>query len=157
MTFRTTQLLTLILLGALLLTTPAIAQMPYGPPAQPMAPYGQGQATPPPYPQPPQQSPGQYAPQAPSGQPYPGAQQQQPMRYAFRPELSNQQYGECLGLERNWKNLWQQYAQGYRQAQSMNTSDPRYVQMTYYLANLRSQVDAAWNAFSGKCIYFRSR
>jgi hypothetical protein len=145
------QLLTVLWLASLLLASPASAQNPYVPPAAPMAPYGPQ----PPvaqYPQPAAPRPGPYTPQA-----APGAQQQQPLHYAFRPDLSNQQYGECLGLEQNWKNLWQQYAQGYQQVQYMNQSDPRYAQLTYYLADLRRQVDAAWAAFSSKCVYFRAR
>jgi hypothetical protein len=120
-----------------------------------MSPYSPGAPSVPQYPQRTPQAPGQYAPQTQRPQ-VPASQRQQPQEYAFRPNLTNQEYGECLGLERNWKNLWQQYAQSYQQAQYMSPSDPRYAQMSNYLLGLRGQLDAAWNAFT-KCIYFRSR
>ncbi len=89
------------------------------------------------------------------GQTAPGPQQ--PLEYAFRPDLTNPQYGECLGLEKNWKMLWQQYAQAYQQAQMMNPRDPQYAQMSYYLRNLKTQLDTAWQNFSSKCVYFPRR
>jgi hypothetical protein len=124
------QNLKLILLVLLLAAIPSIAlgQVPYpsqSPPAQPLGP--------------PQQVPGP---------------QQQPMEYAFRPELTNPEFGECLNLEKVWRAAWQRYAQEYQRARMMNPSDPQYAQMTYYLRNLKQQLDASWQAFSGKCIYF---
>ena len=38
--------------------------------------------------------------------------------------------------------------------QWMNQRDPNYVQMTYQLRDLKLQLDAAWHAFSSRCIYF---
>jgi hypothetical protein len=105
-----------------------------------------------PYPAPPPMPP----PPGQPGQPAPGPQQ--PLEYAFRPDLTNPQYGECLNLEKNWKMLWQQYAQAYQQARWMNPRDPQYAQMSYYLRNLKTQLDAAWQNFSSRCVYFpRSR
>jgi hypothetical protein len=101
------------------------------------------------------------APPSPPAQPVqPGQmapQQQQPAEYAFRPELTNPQFGECLNLEKNWKMLWQQYAQAYQQARWMNPRDPQYAQMSYYLRNLKNQLDAAWQNFSSNCVYFPGR
>ncbi len=96
------------------------------------------------------------APPAQPGQQALGPQQQ--LEYAFRPDLTNPQFGECLNLEKNWKMLWQQYAQTYQQARWMNPQDPQYAQMSYYLRNLKNQLDAAWQNFSSRCVYFpRSR
>jgi predicted transcriptional regulator len=39
----------------------------------------------------------------------------------------------------------------------MNPQDPTYQQMGYYLNQLKGELDAAWSAFSGKCIYFPAR
>ena len=85
------------------------------------------------------------------------APQQMPSEYAFRPNLSNPEFGECLQLERNWKTLWNSYYQAYYHAQRMSPSDPQYQQMAAYVNNLRYQLDAAWSNFSGKCIYFPRR
>ncbi|MCL4538747.1 MAG: hypothetical protein M1378_03990 [Bacteroidetes bacterium] len=104
---------------------PAPAQ-PMGPPAQPMGP-------------PPQQVPGP---------------QQQPSEYAFRPDLTNPEFGECLQLEKAWQAAWQRYAQEYQRVRWMNPRDPQYAQMTYYLRNLKQQLDATWQNFSGRCVYF---
>lgn len=120
----------LVLLTWLLLTIPlaALGQAQYsGQPAQPQPTV------------PPRQVPGP---------------QQQPTEYAFRPDLTNPEFGQCLNLEKTWRDLWQRYAQGYQQARMMNPSDPRYAQMTYYLGNLKQQLDAAWQNFSGRCVYF---
>jgi len=94
-------------------------------------------------------------PAAPPGGP-PGGQapRQGGLQYAFRPDLSNPQYGECLNLERNWQHLWHTYNQLYHYAMMMNQRDPNYVQMTYQLRDLKLQLDAAWHAFSSRCIYF---
>jgi hypothetical protein len=105
---------------------------------------------------------GPYYPPAPGMQPpVPGQQAapgpQQPTEYAFRPDLTNPQYGECLGLERNWQELSQRYAMEYQRAAAMNPRSPEYAQMTRYMQGLRQQVDQAWNIFSSKCIYYRTR
>lgn len=114
------------------------------------------------------QAPFQGVPQAPQIQPQgqrPAAQQrgpaqppqQMPSEYAFRPNLSNPEFGECLQLERNWKTLWNSYYQAYAHAQGMSPSDAQYQQMAAYVNNLRYQLDAAWSNFSQKCIYFPRR
>ena len=94
-------------------------------------------------------------PTAPPGSP-PGGQvpRQGGTQYAFRPDLSNPEYGQCLNLEKNWQNLWHTYNQLYHQATSMNQRDPNYVQMTYQLRDLKQQLDAAWHTFSSRCVYF---
>jgi hypothetical protein len=106
------------------------AQVPYPPP--PLAP--------------PPAQPGQMAPDP-----------QQPLEYAFRPDLTNPQFGECLNLEKNWKMLWQRYAQEYQRARMMSPQDPQYAQMSYYLRGLKAQLDAAWQNFSSNCVYFPRR
>jgi hypothetical protein len=94
-------------------------------------------------------------------QPIPGQPQapgpQQPAEYAYRPDLTNPQFGECLGLERDWQALSQRYAMEYQRAVGMNPRSPEYAQMTRYMQGLRQQVDQAWNIFRSKCIYFRTR
>ncbi len=85
------------------------------------------------------------------------APQQMESEYAFRPNLSNPEFGECLQLERNWKTLWNYYYQAYSHAQSMRPSDPQYQQMAAYVNNLRYQLDAAWSNFSQRCVYFPRR
>ncbi|MEJ2717608.1 MAG: hypothetical protein P8182_10780 [Deltaproteobacteria bacterium] len=113
-------------------------------------------------------SQGPYTPQGrypPQGPPPPGAQappparmpQQQPLEYAFRPDLTNPQFGQCLQLESQWKALYQQYYQQYQRARSINPRDPAYARYTYYLRDLKRQLDAAWNNFSGRCVYFPAR
>lgn len=92
--------------------------------------------------------------QIPQRQPLRQQAQQTPSEYAFRPNLTNPEFGECLQLERNWKTLWNSYYQAYYHAQRMSPSDPQYPQMAAYVNNLRYQLDAAWNTFSQKCIYF---
>jgi len=124
-----------------------------------------------------------YPPQAPVAPPMPGAQQQyapqrQPQRqpqqpprrqqtqppaqdqrneYAYRPDLTNPEFGECLNLEKNWQGLWQRYAEMYEGARWMNPQDPQYAQTAWYLQHLKGQLDAAWYTFSSKCIYFPQR
>jgi hypothetical protein len=90
----------------------------------------------------------------PAYQPAPGQQQQEPAKYAFRSDLTNPQYGECLNLERQWQNFWHMYAAEYAKASRMNPRDPVYAQMTYRMQALKRQLDVAWANFSGKCIYF---
>lgn len=149
--------------AAILISATASAQWPYAPPAPPSAPPPLPPSAP--YsPQPqavPQPAPPAAQPQYPAHmqqQQAPQAQQsQERQEYAFRPDLTNQQYGQCLGLEKNWRTLWQQYAQGYQQAQTMSPQDPRYAQMSYYLADLKRRLDAAWYQFSSQCIYFPSQ
>jgi hypothetical protein len=94
-------------------------------------------------------APSQPMPQAP--------QQQQPLEYAFRPDLTNPEYGECLRMEKNWQALWQRYAQAYQQFMMMRPTDPQYRQMAVYAQGIKQQLDAAWNAFSGRCVYFPQR
>jgi hypothetical protein len=122
---------TLILLIFLLIAIPAgiSAQAPYPAQSRPTQPM-----------QPPQQ--------------VPGAQQQQPAEYAFRPDLTNPEFGECLNLEKTWQAAWQRYVQEYQRVRWMNSRDPQYAQMTYYLRTLKQQLDAAWQNFSGRCVYF---
>jgi hypothetical protein len=105
---------------------------------------------------------GQYPMQPPPAQmgPPPGAppsgpaqQPQRPLEYAYRPDLSNPEFGECLQLEKRWQSLWQSYAQAYQTATSMTPRHPQYQQQASYVNSLKAQLDAAWNAFS-KCIYF---
>jgi len=79
------------------------------------------------------------------------------MEYAFRPNLTNPEYGECLQLEKGWQGLWQRYAQFYQSLQGMSPSDPQYSQTVYFMQQLKNQLDAAWNDFSSKCIYFPRR
>jgi hypothetical protein len=79
------------------------------------------------------------------------------MEYAFRPDLTNPQFGECLRMEKNWQALYQQYYQYYRGFQGMARNDPRTMEMSYFLNSLKSQLDAAWQNFSSRCIYFPKR
>lgn len=95
--------------------------------------------------------PGAYGP--PMGQ----APEQQPLEYAFRPDLTNPQYGQCLQIEKQWRHLWEQYYQYYQQHRTMNPADPAYAQLTWHLRNLKQQLDAAWSQFSSQCIYFPTR
>ncbi len=82
---------------------------------------------------------------------------QQSTEYAFRPELTNPEYGECLTLEKNWRGLWERYHQLYQQTRTTNPADPYYQMMIYQARQLRMQLDIAWQAFSSKCIYFPRR
>jgi len=95
----------------------------------------------------PQQPP---PPQAPQQQPYGNPQPQSADQYAFRPNLSNPEYGECLQLEKNWKSLYFRYYQQYEQARLSGAA----ASYAPYLQSLKQQLDAAWNAFSSRCIYF---
>jgi hypothetical protein len=81
----------------------------------------------------------------------------QSQEYAFRPDLTNPEFGECLQLEKNWKVLWGRYTQMYEQTRWMHPSNSQYIQTTYYLQQLKMQLDAAWNTFSSRCIYFPTR
>jgi len=105
-----------------------------------------------PYPMQPPQAPMGPPPQA--APPGPPQQQQQQLEYAFRPDLTNPEYGECLQLEKTWKALWQRYAQAYQTAMAMTPRHPQYQQQASYVNGLKAQLDVAWNAFSGKCVYF---
>jgi len=102
-------------------------------------------------------------PQVQPAQPMPGPtgppvqQQQRPQEYVFRPDLTNPEYGECLGLERNWQAMWHRYTQEYQRVVMMNPRDPNYGQMTRYLQGLKQQLDQAWGIFSSKCVYFPTR
>jgi hypothetical protein len=151
------------------MSTAALGQWPYAPPAPqvpptplpPSAPFypQQAPAVPQPVPQGTRSPQYQYPVPAPRPQQPQQSQQAQQQRqeYAFRPNLTNPEYGQCLGLEKNWKNLWQQYAQGYQQAQSLSPQDPRYAQMSYYLVDLKRRLDDAWYQFSSRCIYFPAK
>lgn len=91
-------------------------------------------------------------------QPQPGARPQgYPSEYAFRPDLSNPEFGMCLKMEKQWKRLWHRYYQLYQQARMMNPNDSQYQQMVYYLNFVKSQLDTAWYEFSSKCVYFPRR
>ncbi|MEW6349798.1 MAG: hypothetical protein AB1646_12100 [Thermodesulfobacteriota bacterium] len=85
----------------------------------------------------------------------PPPQQGAGFAYTFRPDLTNPQFGQCLGLEKQWKGLWQQYYEAYQNATQMYPGDPRWAQVTHYLANLKQQLDAAWHQFSSQCVQFR--
>ncbi len=98
--------------------------------------------------------PGQFPPAQPMGPPQQVQGQQQPTEYAFRPDLTNPEFGECLNLEKIWRAAWQRYAQEYQRARMMSPSDPQYPQMSYYLRNLKQQLDTTWQTFSGRCVYF---
>lgn len=98
---------------------------------------------------------GQYSPMpyqrvGPPGTP----QQKMPSEYAFRPDLSNPEYGNCLQLEKNWKALWHRYNQYYNQVQMMNPGHPQFGPTTRYLQGMKLELDAAWNTFRSNCIYF---
>jgi hypothetical protein len=161
----------LIALALALTTTISWAQLPL-PPAPPGHPPGfpapfprshiqpvPEQQTPPlatrPQPAPQQQAPN---PGSQALQPVPQQQQAQPggqpLEYAFRPNLTNPEFGMCLKLEKNWKALWNTYYQLYSQLRMMNPNDPRYAQMVRYAYGVKAQLDAAWQNFSSRCIYF---
>lgn len=97
----------------------------------------------------------QYAPAPPQAPPQP--QQQAPLEYAFRPNLTNPEYGECLNLEKSWQAIWNRYYQEYQRMAWMNQSDPQYQQTAFYLQTMKQQLDAAWNNFSSRCVYFPRR
>ena len=124
---------------------PSVPQMyppsPTNPPQAPVQPGPPGQPV---QPQPVQPQPGQ-------------SQGGHPSEYAFRPDLSNPEFGRCLNLEKRWKALWQRYYQLYNQARMMNPNDRQYAQLTYYVQVVKQQLDAAWREFSGKCVYFPER
>lgn len=141
----------LLLTAPVFLPQPCRSQAPY-PPRAPVAPdVAAPQPAQPRRPQPPPRRP-QPGPEA---QPQP--QGQQPTEYAFRPDLTNPEFGECLQLEKNWKNLYNKYYQIYSYARTMNPEDPQYAQTAYYVQHLKSQLDMAWNTFSSKCVYFPRR
>jgi len=79
---------------------------------------------------------------------------QQPLEYAFRPDLTNPQFGECRQIEKNWKAVWQQYYYTYEQIRMMSPQDPRLQQMLSHAHQLKRQHDAAWQALCDRCIYF---
>lgn len=137
---------------------PAIcpAQAPYPPPT-PMAPPppGPGQVQPMLPPQAPVQQ--QPAPGMPMQPQQPPGQGSGSLEYAFRPDLTNPEFGVCLNLEKQWKDLWQHYYQLYSQIRTMNPNDPRYARLTYYAQGMKAQLDAAWNDFSSRCVYFPQR
>lgn len=143
-----------VALATLFMIAPATiyAQAPY-PPQAPMAP-----AQPGPQPQySPQRQPQMQPQQAPQGQQAQPPGQSQQGEYAFRPNLTNPEYGECLNLEKNWQGLWRRYAEMYEGARWMSPQDPQYAQTAWYLQHLKSQMDAAWYTFSSRCVYFPQR
>ncbi len=107
--------------------------------------------------QPPVQGVPQQGQQPRETRPVPGEHAAAGTAYAFKPDLTNAQYGRCLSMERHWKNLWQQYNEGYNNARQMYPADPRLTELSYHLANLKQQLDAAWQQFSSECIYFPQR
>jgi|WetSurMetagenome_2_1015567.scaffolds.fasta_scaffold679970_2 hypothetical protein len=143
-----------LFLGMFLITGAVFAQAPF--PAQvPQAPQQPAQPTlPPPVPGAPMQP---YPPQP----AFPQPQQQQPqqgrLEYSFRPELSNPEYGQCLQLEKHWKALYLKYYQDYSNVRWLSAGDPNYQFYISQLQGLKQQLDAAWQAFSNKCIYFPRR
>jgi hypothetical protein len=60
-------------------------------------------------------------------------------------------------MEKNWHALYQQYYQYYQGFQRMARNDPKTMEMSYFLNSLKSQLDAAWQNFSSRCIYFPKR
>ncbi|MFH1112539.1 MAG: hypothetical protein V1792_01335 [Pseudomonadota bacterium] len=136
-----------VVMTAWIISAECPAQAPYAPPSAPQAP-----VVPPAAPVQPPQAPG--VPVQP--QPVP-RQSDSPLEYAFRPDLTNPEFGQCLNLERQWQALWQRYYQLYSQVRMMNPADPQYAQTTYYATMVKSQLDTAWNEFSGKCVYFPKR
>jgi hypothetical protein len=101
------------------------------------------------------QAPPLLMPVDPSAPPPQQAPQPSSGEYAFRPDLSNPEYGQCLQLEKQWKSLWNTYNQYYQQARTMPPNSAEHSQTAYYLQQLRMQMDTAWNNFSSRCIYFR--
>ncbi|MBM3302194.1 MAG: hypothetical protein FJY85_19865 [Deltaproteobacteria bacterium] len=100
--------------------------------------------------------PVQREPQRPAQRP--GAQPEgERLEYAFRPDLTNPEFGMCLQLEKNWRGLYERYYQLYHQARMMNPQDPQYAQFAYYLNTLKSQLDTTWYEFSSRCVYFPRR
>lgn len=139
---------------------------PGGPPGLP-APFPRPQAQPAPQ----QQMPPAGSQPIPQQQvPPPGSQPVQPLppqqgaqpgalpqEYAFRPDLSNPEYGMCLKMEKNWKALWNNYYQLYNQLRMMSPNDPRYAQMARYAYGVKARLDAAWQSFSSRCTYSPQR
>lgn len=138
----------------LALALDAAAQLPQ-PPSAPLAPV-------PPHPGlRPQRAPQQQMPPAAQSPQPPQQQQTQPggqqLEYAFRPDLTNPEFGMCLKLEKNWRALWQEYNQLYNQLRMMNPQDPRYAQWAQYAHALKARHDAAWQNFTNSCVYFPHR
>jgi hypothetical protein len=105
----------------------------------------------------PQPAPSVRPPQVGGAGPSPqGSDPQKPLEYAYRPELTNPEFGNCLSLEKNWRGLYQQYYREYEQLRMVDTRDPQYSAYVYRLQQLKQQLDAAWSAF-GPCIYFPGR
>jgi hypothetical protein len=127
----------IVIVGVSVLTFAQWPNAPQAPEPPQVAPPGSRQAPPPPQ----------------SG----GVRQERPLEYAFRPELTNEEYGRCLKMEKHWKGLWQRYYDYYRQFAYASSQDPSYAQASYHLNQLKQELDAAWNAFSGQCVYFPAR
>jgi hypothetical protein len=95
------------------------------------------------------------------GQQVPGTQpgiqtqpEQMPLQYSFRPNLSNPEYGECLGLEKRWKELHTQYATEYERARYVRPGSTNFNNYMIYIQNLRYEAEKAWMNFSSRCVYF---
>ncbi len=111
------------------------------------SPYGQPQ----PYSQPGSQyQQGSYPSVAPSPD-QPG------LRYAFRPDLNNYQYGQCLTMERQYMEMWHQYREAYMKITMMGQRHPMYGALTQQIQAMKQQMDTLWNNFSGTCIYYPSQ
>jgi len=106
----------------------------------------------------PYSAPGQYRSAPDQARPGRGVPQaEMPQEYAFRPDLSNPEFGNCLQLEKNWKGLWDRYTNYYHQVAMMHPGSPQFGQATRVLQHMKMELDAAWNAFSSQCIYFPRR
>ena len=135
-------------IGLVLAFVLEVAAQPLRPPAAPALPL-------------PQRAPQRPVPPAAQPTPVPPQQQNQPsgqgLEYAFRPDLTNPEFGMCLKMEKNWRALWQQYMQVYNQLRMMSPQDPRYAQMMRYAYSLKARHDAAWQNFTNRCVYFPRR
>lgn len=87
----------------------------------------------------------------------PSPQGQGNLEYAFRPNLTNPEYGQCLKMEQHFQGLYNQYTQLYNQYTVTPTSHPNYAQLANHLNQLRVQLENAWQTFAAQCIYFPSR
>lgn len=106
----------------------------------------------------PYSTPGQYPPAPYQAGPAQGMpQEEMPQEYAFRPDLSNPEFGNCLQLEKNWKALWERYTNYFQQVRMMHPGSPQFGQATRILQQMKMELDHAWNAFRSQCIYFPRR
>ncbi len=120
------------------------------PPTQPRP-----QTVAPPGPQPTQPAPARPVnPQREQQRGYQGQAGFPKQKYAYRPDLTNPQYGQCLKMEEQYWKMWEEYNQLYQTANTMYPGDPRYARITRYLQGLSQRMNQAWSAFSSRCIYF---